>query len=77
MHNGIHPPSTGTNRSTMKRRAFARLAIGGAAALALSACGGGGGGDSSDGDLDLRAAYDRIVKEWITKMLTSAVGATR
>lgn len=62
MHSAIHPLSTDTNFPAMKRRAFARLAIGGAAALALSACGGGGGdGDSSDDASEpLRAVYDKL-----------------
>ena len=60
MNNTIHPLSTTTNLPTMKRRAFARLAFGGAAAFALSACGGGGGGDgdsSGDASEPLRAVF--------------------
>jgi hypothetical protein len=60
MNNTIRPLSTDTNLPTMKRRAFACLAFGGAAALALSACGGGGGGDgdsSGDASEPLRAVF--------------------
>lgn len=60
MNSTIHPLLTDTNLPTMKRRAFARLAFGGAAAFALSACGGGGGGDgdsSGDASEPLRAVF--------------------
>ncbi len=41
------------------RRAVLRMGAGGVLAVGLAACGGGGGDDSDD--IDLRAAYDKIV----------------
>lgn len=59
----------------LHRRHFACMALSGVAALALSACGGGGGSDSSDGNLDLRAAYDRITEGMNHADVDRAVGA--
>lgn len=59
----------------LHRRHLACLALSGVAALALSACGGGGGSDSLDGNLDLRAAYDRIIEGMNHADVDRAVGA--
>lgn len=54
------------------RRLLGRWAFGGAAALALAACGGGGGGDTAE--LDLRAAYDRVLEGMDHDEVNKAVG---
>lgn len=56
-----------------RRRLLGRWALGGTAALALAACGGGGGGDDSD-EIDLRAAYDRVVEGMTIAQVIRAVG---
>ena len=57
------------------RRQLGRLALGGVTAMALAACGGGGGGDgTSSKDLDLRAAYERIVQGMDYDDVNKAVG---
>ncbi|WP_157559220.1 hypothetical protein [Hydrogenophaga crassostreae] len=58
----------------MHRRQFASLALSGVATMALSAC-GGGSSNSSNGDLDLRAAYDRITEGMNHADVDRAVGA--
>ena len=57
------------------RRQLGRLALGGLTAMALVACGGGGGDDTSSKELDLRAAYDRIVQGMDYDDVNKAVGA--
>ncbi len=47
------------------RRAVLRMGAGGVLAVGLAAC-GGGGGDGDSGDVDLRAAYDRINRNCMT-----------
>jgi len=42
--------------------------------MVLSACGGGGGGDSSDGEIDLVAAYDRVLGCMSYEDIVKAVG---
>lgn len=56
-----------------RRRLLGRLALGGTASLVLAACGGGGGG-SDDADLDLRAAYDRVLEGMNHEEVNKAVG---
>ena len=56
-----------------RRRLLGRLALGGTAALALAACGGGGGSDG-ESDLDLRAAYDRVLEGMNHEEVNKAVG---
>lgn len=55
------------------RRSVLRMGAGGVLAVGLVAC-GGGGGDSDSGDVDLRAAYDRIVAGMSEKDVIRAVG---
>lgn len=62
-----HPTKT-----LCSRRLLGRWAFGSAAALALAACGGGGGGDTAE--LDLRAAYDRVLEGMDHDEVNKAVG---
>ena len=55
------------------RRMVLRMGAGGVLTVGLVACGGGGGGSESD-DIDLRAAYDRIVAGMSEKDVIRAVG---
>jgi hypothetical protein len=56
-----------------RRRLLGRLVLGGTAGLALAACGGGGGGDDSD-EINIRAAYDRVVEGMTRAQVVRAVG---
>lgn len=60
--NTVQASGTDQTNPPMGRRHFARLALGGVAALALSACGGGGGDGSDDGGSSepLRAAFLKL-----------------
>lgn len=57
-----------------RRQMVGGVAISGLAVL-LAACGGGGGGDSSSADIDLDAAYERIVDCMGYDDIVKAVGA--
>jgi hypothetical protein len=56
-----------------RRQLLAKFSLGGTALAALAACGGGGGGDDSD-EIDLRAAYDRVVEGMSAAQVIRAVG---
>ncbi len=55
------------------RRSMLRIGAGGLLALGLVACGGGGGDGDSD-DVDLRAAYDRVLEGMTIDQVIKAVG---